>query len=187
MKRRLFTILSALSLVLCVSMVGLWLVTFTKPAYLLHTKRPVVWGVQSDDGGVTLTYVINKAARKASDPDDGWSCRPFSFSGDSQIRITQSGEWRTLGFVLSHVAFKGGSVDHVARWMAVPHWFLIFLTAVLPLGQARYMMHQRRQTRRLCSGLCLTCGYDLRASPERCPECGTPVAPTPEFRQSGAA
>jgi hypothetical protein len=58
------------------------------------------------------------------------------------------------------------------RVVALPHWSLVLSTALLPafVGGRRY-----RGARRLRRGLCPACGYDRRATPDRCPECGAPA------------
>ena len=56
-----------------------------------------------------------------------------------------------------------------SRTIAVPHWFVLTLS-VLPLGAS--MVRWRARARRARRGCCRECGYDLRATPERCPECG---------------
>jgi hypothetical protein len=59
------------------------------------------------------------------------------------------------------------------RVWAVPYWPLLCAFGLLPLLRLR-AWHLRR--RRSSAGLCPLCGYDLRATPGRCPECGaTPV------------
>jgi hypothetical protein len=46
-------------------------------------------------------------------------------------------------------------------------WLLAVFGIVPPIAS------RVRQQTRLARGLCPQCGYDLRASPNRCPECGT--------------
>jgi hypothetical protein len=53
----------------------------------------------------------------------------------------------------------------------VPHWLLVPLTAILPAFGIRRTLAPRRRWR-LARSLCAGCGYDLRATPGRCPECG---------------
>ena len=52
-----------------------------------------------------------------------------------------------------------------------PIWFLTLKFALLP---AYWLLTYRKRGRqdRIKHGLCPTCGYDLRASPDACPECG---------------
>jgi len=60
-----------------------------------------------------------------------------------------------------------------------PHYALILLFAPLPLLRGRRWLRDRRVRRRVREGRCIHCGYDLRASRARCPECGADIADAP--------
>jgi hypothetical protein len=59
--------------------------------------------------------------------------------------------------------------NHSLRAIGIPDWFPALLFVILPLIRLRSLLRTRRRNR---AGLCPTCGYDLRATPDRCPECG---------------
>ncbi len=87
--------------------------------------------------------------------------------------------WQSQAFPQAHPSYTStlSELDLIA-----PDWFIVLLFAILPAW--RFGGRNRRRRRyRLEHGLCINCGYDLRAMPEaggplleRCPECG--IAPS---------
>ena len=68
-------------------------------------------------------------------------------------------KWGQLGFVYDHVDVPGFSFSR--------------RTAAGPLATGGGVVLRRRRAR---AGRCGSCGYDLRGTPDRCPECGAVAA-----------
>ena len=149
MKRRLFTILAALSLLLFVAVVVLWVRSFRSNDLIAHFDASGRWWwVSSNASGL---HVVNQRVGYVHGESISWVHKQF------------------LWFRYSRGEFTDGTCP---SW-SVPHW----LPAILLLALSRPLLIRIRSScqrrSRLHSGLCPSCGYDLRATPERCPECGT--------------
>jgi hypothetical protein len=54
-------------------------------------------------------------------------------------------------------------------------WFIVLLAMVLGAVVSVQEWRKRRREEWIQTGRCANCGYDLRATPDRCPECGRDV------------
>ncbi|MDP9172415.1 MAG: hypothetical protein M3O30_00925 [Planctomycetota bacterium] len=85
---------------------------------------------------------------------------------DSSIRCGGFVYWRGMVWQTYYHAY------------GIPLWWFTIITGILP---ARSLVRRWRHSKWRGSNRCSQCGYDLRASPIRCPECGT--VRLPEFHK----
>ena len=83
--------------------------------------------------------------------------------------------WAVMASVSAH-AFLSDSTRPADRGFAAV--FLLIALSAIPFSLAPLIKDSRIRAPQI-RGLCLNCGYDLRASPTRCPECGTIALLTP--------
>jgi hypothetical protein len=158
----------------------------------------VTESILSFRGALHLARSGNRAA------DRGWSWDAYSIPPGSDwdvLYFSGTLEFRRLGFGLlrgkpfnAARPFGNTKARPLVTWLnvppynaiVVPYWFITLLVATPWWWPVAWRMLRPLLARfRRSPGTCCRCGYDLRATPERCPECGAvpvrkPVAPAPE-------
>jgi hypothetical protein len=100
-----------------------------------------------------------------------------SWPREAENAAVETGEWLLItgdnGPAGWHewAGFLVGWGPDYYRFLAVgtPDWFLMFI-GMLPAGA--WTAYRIRARYRLAKKRCVKCGYDLRGTPGRCPECG---------------
>jgi hypothetical protein len=166
-RRHLFTFMAAVSLVLFGVGIALWARSYSYRDYFqLRDRRHAI----SLEPGQIWIDITDRPY---------WGGRPYQsfearqtfnrghgrFFEVSDNKLNAGASHSALGFTYVRRVQTQDAVGFTE--IAVPWWLACLFFAVTP---GTWLLRRRR---RRFPGTCLKCGYDLRATPHRCPECGT--------------
>jgi hypothetical protein len=183
--------LSGLSLLFCAVMVAFWIRgQFKSDWFQWHKTDPQAntWRAADMVGGRSGFYFSRQAfffERPGHAEEYANQLRRVSgighMTGETQRMPYKGTLWNRLGFGARGNGEQSGWSGTVTdrsnyryRFDAchIPYWFLLLLFGGGGLPLILRVRAERRRRRRLRANQCLACGYDLRGSSGRCPECG---------------
>jgi hypothetical protein len=173
-RRWVFNGIAAISLLLCITAIGLWVRSY----WIVDQIRNVGVYVEQDFGSDSgrLLYNIQDVAHPSPRSNGRWFHHVYFHDSSDRAWHIWSDEvaeasWSLTrtGFVVAvRSALKSKRIEYIS--IVIPDFALVLVTGIMP---AIVMIRRWKRRARSGSGQCSKCGYDLRATPERCPECGT--------------
>jgi hypothetical protein len=146
-------------------------VSFAGSVHVIETNmggapRRATWDAYPYDGAATLGDMYDPLLAD------------FAIAGF--MRLRRAG---TESFLSGSVPITPWLTGRVYAAWVIPYWAPTLLVSIPALVAARRLVRRYVRRRR---GLCRECGYDLRASGERCPECGAGVPAAQRARTADA-
>jgi hypothetical protein len=186
-RRWLFNGLAPLSLLLCVVTVALWVRSYmTADATWFQTPGACAGHLISSHGDFILAF-----GRETEIYSGWWKPGVFAHSFPSvgpsftyNVGRQDGGSiYSRLGLIRAMTELPQATNDpnlqkfltttSTFRCIFVPHWLLLAAFVYVPTRWVWDFCRNYNPRRNRGDGLCIRCGYDLRATPDRCPECGT--------------
>ena len=182
MKRRLFAILATMSLVMCIATCALWERSYWRCDRLQWVDHPSVQG----NGRWVLFFAGNGKLLFWMDSDCNWSIphrdrskllldhHSSSFVMECYCRQVLSPnnppphQCHILGLFIRWGGVDSPNDPETREAVVCPLWIIFATTFFLPT----IWLLKKLSRRGFRPSFCRKCGYDLRATPDRCPECG---------------
>ena len=162
-------IVTAVVLLLMMSSVVLWTISEWRLMSVMETSPRGMRVLVINDGGfgwIALNFPMN-------------SQRQIEFNADTAIpwdQLLPGSPAKSRKFL----GFRHITMNDTTFMRVIPLWFTTLGLALSAWPLARLEVKGRRSRRWARAGLCGGCGYDLRATPDRCPECGRAPRTQPE-------
>jgi len=156
-----------ISLLLCIAIIALWVRSYRRIDVLDFYKL----SPRYDYRFTSNVGIIEFDRSNFAEDDNGFSSYPISLGPDTAEKFIHDSTEVLWSFKIG--PFVGGrtlngSAHAEDILLDLPDWAFVILLMIPP---ALWQFHRRKRTP--APGHCTLCGYDLRATPTRCPECGT--------------
>ena len=175
------------SLVLAFAVVALWIAAISYRGIVISKLGPrgfevmcngrliAVWLYRGYPTATPMTRTSGNSSQRHN-----WGYRKYEYAGEGG---GEGGGFFVLNQFRGHTNYRHrrGANEFQVTWTAygMPVWLPLVIFTIFPLYWIVVPVRASlRRARRRRLGQCETCGYDLRGSSERCPECGSDFADT---------